>query len=192
MVSYQVKSSGIRRSPCRDPSTVGVSVPLLGLSGGLPPQTLTLKRPISRAVVVMCLLAWALILLAGATTGGAETTPSPIQRVLCVAALLPTLWAVYRCSRMEIVASPQGLTIRNLFRNHEIAWTEIQDLNDPPRYGALRRPGMRVVLADGTIVSATLLALGQLSDPGPHGYTAKVVEEFRRYFQQAKSQTVGS
>ncbi|MFZ0324082.1 MAG: hypothetical protein WAN48_08135 [Actinomycetes bacterium] len=86
---------------------------------------------------------------------------------------------------MVIIASPECLTIRNLLRDHQIAWIAVTDLGDPPRYGTWRKPGMHVVLVSGDVVSATLLAKGPLSDLFFGDFTAKAVEQFRQYRAQA-------
>jgi hypothetical protein len=55
--------------------------------------------------------------------------PGAVLRLAWIAlVLLGTLWLCIRAWRMEVSADALGLHVRNLDRDHDVPWSEVQDL----------------------------------------------------------------
>ncbi|WP_420803218.1 PH domain-containing protein [Streptomyces spiramyceticus] len=67
---------------------------------------------------------------------------------------------MFRAARLAIVATPDHLVVRNIFRTHTVPWGEIASIAPPKSYGATRKGGIIVSRIDGSSLSATAYVRG--------------------------------
>ena len=113
--------------------------------------------------------------------GGVVSTQGAEQIVLAGVVLACVLLGV-RIVRLGIYAGPDQLVVRDYFRTYRVDWTAIAGFEPPPPYGALRKAGLRIRLADGRLISATLYAPNGL-DTG-HRATLDVIGQLSRLLEQ--------
>ena len=95
----------------------------------------------------------------------ADVSTAPSTRILLVILAVALSAIPARWSRSGIFTTKDGVTFRNLTTNKFLPWGEISHFERPPRYGTIRKAGLRSVAHDGSIASASLYAAGALNQP---------------------------
>lgn len=85
-----------------------------------------------------------------------------VQRVACSLGFAALLVVTFRLATMAIVTSADGVLFRNVFRNEYASWSEIVVFESPAPYGTWRKAGLRARLMDGSVMTASAVALGAL------------------------------
>lgn len=80
---------------------------------------------------------------------------------LIVTALAAAAWVTYALFRSGILIEPGLLTNRRMLWTNHVPARDIVRFEPPPPNGALRRTGLRIVLVDGRILSATAFTKGR-------------------------------
>lgn len=94
------------------------------------------------------------------------------------------LFIMVKIARMGMVSDEDGLTVRNLWRTHRVAWAAIEAFHRPARYGAFRNTGIKIVLTDGSTVYAGLYSAGPLNRPGFADETIAQLEQLRARYTE--------
>ena len=102
------------------------------------------------------------------------------EKIASGAAALAFVILGIRIARLGIFAGPDRLIVRNYFRTYRIAWPDISAFEMPPRYGTLRKAGLRIHLLNDQVISATLYARGRI---GSGRAAQTVVEELEQIRQ---------
>jgi hypothetical protein len=71
-------------------------------------------------------------------------------------------WTTYGVLRTGILIEPGLVTNRRMLRTSRVPAGDIVRFEPPPPYGTIRRTGIRIVLVNGKVLSATAFAKGQL------------------------------
>lgn len=100
-------------------------------------ETTTYRSPFSRALAVVTVALCALLLVATALSGEADTTLSYAAPLLLVALLA---WQAYWRPQVEV--SDGGVEIRNVWRTVHVPWPTLREVDS--------RLGLRLVTAYGT------------------------------------------
>jgi hypothetical protein len=86
--------------------------------------------------------------------------PGVMQRTMSTAATLVGIVLTFRVARLAIVATPDRLVVRNIFRSYTVLWGEIASIDPPKMYGSTRKTGIVVTRKDGSSLSATAYVRG--------------------------------
>ncbi len=117
----------------------------------------------------LCLVAVATGISSIRRSNANNALPAPsvgLTITLAVAVLL-LIAVIVRTVSLRVVLRHDDLEIRNLWRTHRLAWSDITDVA-PPKYGHIRRAGLCVSTRTGKVVSASALIQGRL-DPSGRG-----------------------
>jgi Bacterial PH domain len=114
-----------------------------------------LRKPVMTAVSVLTMAVMGTLCLAGVLTA-----PTDVAMIF-LAGLAFAVVAIWRLSVLGVVMDHSGVTVRNVFRNIQLDWSQIVTAERPRGYG-LRELGVRLVLADGRVIRCTGLQPGNL------------------------------
>jgi hypothetical protein len=81
-----------------------------------------------------------------------------------IAVLAADTYVTYRAIRCGILVQPGWMTNRRMLWTNRVPAQDIARFEPPPSYGALGRTGIRVVLHDGRVLSATAFSKGKIDD----------------------------
>lgn len=106
----------------------------------------------------------AVSMLFSAGPDGADS-PTLLQRLIVGPLAALALWTTVGVFRQGVWSSPAGITVRNVFRRYQVAWSEIAAIEPPPPYGKMGNAGLQIILESGRRISAALYAAGPFSKP---------------------------
>lgn len=110
--------------------------------------------------------------------------PSATQRTVCTVAALAGIALAVRVARLAMVATPDHLLVRNIFRTCKVPWKQIASIEPPKQYGATRKTGIVITRTDGSSLSATAYVRG------PHN-RAQFAESVTRDLQRIATGAAG-
>lgn len=139
------------------------------------------RRTPVRLFLTFCVSLILLVAVSALFFDGDGGPPTLGQRVFYAPLALVTLWTTIGVFRQGVWSGPDGLIVRNVFRRYDIDWADVEAIERPPPYGALRDAGLRIVLRDGRRISAALFGAGPFSRPT---HADAVVSALRRDLQQ--------
>ena len=88
--------------------------------------------------------------------------PSPWRYLAAGLALAPAPWAVRRALRVSLEVTEKDVTIKNYWRTHNLAWSDIEGVGVALReHGVLPQPALAFKLRDGTAAFAQATPAGR-------------------------------
>jgi hypothetical protein len=81
-----------------------------------------------------------------------------------VAVLAGGVCITYGAIRSGILVEPGRMTNRRMLTTNRVSSRDIARFEPPPAYGAIRRTGIRIVLFDGRVLSATAFTKGKMDN----------------------------
>jgi hypothetical protein len=146
----------------------------------------TFRRSLNRWWLVACAAGFAvigLVMIPESSHEGGYYAPDSTfaigSRVFYGLIVVVSLFLVVRVARMGIFADDDGLTIRNVFNSHRVAWEEIARFERPAAHGAFRNTGLRVVMRKGPPVYAALYSAGPFNKRDFADHTVARLEALR-------------
>lgn len=113
------------------------------------------------------------------------------SRVAFACVALASAFLLVKVVRMGMFTDEDGLTVRNLWRTHRVAWDAIAGIERPARYGTFRNTGIKIGLTDGSTVYASLYSAGPLNRPGFADETIAELERLRAVYTASTSAPPG-
>jgi hypothetical protein len=101
-----------------------------------------------------------LVALSGTIASDADAGPGALQQIVCGLSAASLAVLMVRISRLAVVVTPEHVQVRNLFRSYRLRWGDVEEVEEPPLYGAWRRAGLRFHVKGGRIISATAFTRG--------------------------------
>jgi hypothetical protein len=126
---------------------------------------LILRRTGHRLALTACMAGLALTSVARflVADAGAREQPRLTQQLISLSFALAWAWMAIAVARQGIWANGDGVVVRNVFRRHTLRWSDIECIDPPRRYGALRNAGIQFRLHDGRTVKSSLYVAGPLN-----------------------------
>jgi Bacterial PH domain len=153
------------------------------------------RRSGARWWLTACVSGFFLIGLSGvlASTDGEHANPIAARLFFFAPIAMLSAWVMVGVARQGIFCDERGVTVRNVFRRYEMAWSEIETIEPPVRYGALRNAGIGFRLRGGRHVNAALYSAGPLNRRGFADDTLSVLrEELARHAGHSGEETAQS
>jgi len=122
-----------------------------------------------------------LVLLSGVFVSDTSAPPALSQRLVCGVLLVPIIVLIVRTLRLAIVATVDGVIVRNWFTTKTLLWSEIDSFGPPEQYGTRRKAGLKIRTRAGHLVTADAYS------PGPFnkdGFADDVVSELEAMHSQ--------
>lgn len=153
------------------------------------------RRSGARWWLTACASVFVLIGVSGALSGtdGDHANPLVARLFFFTPIALLSAWVMIGVARQGIFCTQNGVTVRNIFRRYDMTWSEIETIEPPVRYGALRDAGIGFGMRDGRHVNAGLYAAGPMNRRGFADDTvAALREELVRHAGHAGEETASS
>ena len=121
------------------------------------------RRDGPRWWLTSCAAVFVLIGLSGVLSGsdGTHTNPLAARLLFFAPITLLSAWVMIGVARQGIFCAENGVTVRNVFKRYDMAWSEIEAIEPPVRYGALSNAGIGFRLRDGHHINAACFRLAQ-------------------------------
>lgn len=130
-----------------------------GPDGGV----IRLRRRWANWLLTLCAFGFFIVPFSGIFVTGTNASPSLPQQVICSVLSVFTLWLTVRVARCALVATPEGLVVRNYTRTIKISWRQIRGFSPPAPYGRYLKAGLIIRLRNGRSVSANAFVPGPLN-----------------------------
>lgn len=122
------------------------------------------RRTGARWWLAACVSVFFLIGLSGVIAPtDAHGSPHPAERIFFGILAVGALWITVGVARQGIFCGSNGVVVRNVFKRYEARWSDIDAIEPPMNYGALRNAGIGFRLRDGRRINAALFSAGPLN-----------------------------